>query len=148
MSAPTIRFFSGKSELYAKNGRKWSRLSIEDEARGWTGLDAITREHQLGIAVTKRSNGLFSIDFDLIRLGTKLKPETIERLKSRWEGDADSFSKSLQKSVNRRVHFSRSFCAFEVSGERLAEWESQLRAILEDGASYEHMEHQSHDKQS
>ena len=140
MNAPAVQFFAGRSESFVQEGARWRRMTPQDEAHACTGRDRETDEVTLGISISPRPNGLMKVEFDLFRLGANLRPETIERLRARWAKEASTFSKLLQKSVNRRAHFSKSFAQFEVSPERLEAWKSELSAVLENPDSYEPIE--------
>ena len=136
MNTPNVAFFSGRSESFVQYGNRWRRLTSEDEAHFHTGFDQATREQHLGVFNARRQNGLIQIGFDLGKLNVNLKPAVIERLKGRWEQKASAYSKSLRRSVSRRVHFAKSFARFEVLPDQVEGWKSELAAILENPDSY------------
>jgi hypothetical protein len=109
------------------------------------GLDHETREANVGIYIVRRPNGLLRVGFDLYKLDVNLRPSAVERLASRWRQEGVNLSKSLLRSVGRRVHFSRSFAQFEIAPERLEEWKSELRSVLSEAGSYECVEHRISD---
>src|SRR6267143_459152 len=127
---PIVKFFSGRAECFIQDGRKWHRMSCEDEAHGFTGFSRETNEVNVGIYATRRPNGLVRVGFDVWRIGANLRPTAIERLENRWRQEAASFSKPMLRSVSRRAHFSKSFMRFEVSPERVEEWKLELESIL------------------
>jgi hypothetical protein len=135
--APRVRIFSGKAESFVQDGDRWRRMSSEDEAHSRTGYDGETHEPSIGIYVTRRPNELLRIGFDIFKLNVNLRRPVIERIESRWRQEAASLSKSLLRSVSRRVHFSKSFMRFEVSPERIDAWQLELESILSDPNTYE-----------
>jgi hypothetical protein len=135
--SPIVHFFSGRSKSFVQCGSEWHRLTSEDEARLATGFSRESREPNMGVYVSRRPNGCVRIGFDLARLDVKLQPSAIERLERRWHEEAASFSKPLFRSVQRRVHFARSFAQFEVSPEHVEGWKLELESILSDPNSYE-----------
>jgi hypothetical protein len=137
LCAPSIRFFSGRSESYFHFGSEWKRATPEDEAHAFTGFDRITREPSVGVYVTRRPNGLLRIGFDLWRLNVNLQPSAIERIERRWRQEATSLSKSMLRSAGRRSHFSKSFIRFEISPEQLEGWKAEFESVLSDPASFE-----------
>jgi hypothetical protein len=143
MTPPILKFFSNRSELFVQDGRRWRRMSSADEAKARTGCDLTTNELNLGVGISQRPNGLLKVEFDLWRLGSNLRPETVERLRARWGRESSAFSKMLQRSVNKRVHFSKSFAVFEIAPAQLEEWKRELAAVLENSESYEDMEHRN-----
>src|SRR5206468_2679846 len=134
---PLVRCFSGRSELFVRDGRKWRRMSCEDEAHGFTGFNRETREPNVGIYIESRPNGLVRVGFDLWKLDANLRPAVIERIESRWRQEADRLSKPLLRHAARRAHFSKSFMRFEISSERIDEWNLELESFLSDPDSYE-----------
>jgi hypothetical protein len=143
MTPPVVKFFSNRSELFVQDGRRWRRMSSADEAKARTGCDLTTNELNLGVGISQRPNGLLNVEFDLWRLGVDLRPETVERLRARWEREVLGFSKPLQKSVNKRVHFSKSFAVFEIAPAQLEEWKRELAAVLENPESFEATENRN-----
>jgi hypothetical protein len=139
MNMPVVKFFAGRSELFARDGRKWRRMSCEDEAHGFTGFNRGTNEASVGVYATKRPNGLMRVGFDLWGLSAKLQPTTVERIESRWRQEASAFSKPLQRSAARRAHFSRSFAMFEIAPEHVESWKCALSTVLENPESYEQL---------
>lgn len=138
MNTPIVKFFTGRSELFVRDGRKWHRLTAEDEARGFTGICRETHEANVGVYVTKRPNGLMRVGFDLWKLGANLRASVIERIANRWQQrEAVNLSKSMLRSVDRRVHISKSFARFEISLHRLEEWQAELSAVLSNPESYQ-----------
>lgn len=140
MSAPVIQFFAGRCELFTQDGSRWRRLSVAEEAHDFTGFDRQTRETSLGVSIERRPNGLLRIAFDLWKLDVNLQPAAIERLEKRWQQEASAFSKPLLRSVNRRVHFSKSFAQFEVTAENVEGWKNELVSVLENPESFEPIE--------
>jgi hypothetical protein len=136
---PTVQFFTGRSELFARDGRRWRRLTPEDDAHGFTGFNCETRETNVGVYVTKRPNALLRIGFDLWKLSANLQPAVTARLERRWTREASTFSKPLQRSASRSAHFSKSFVRFEIAPERVEEWKAELSAVLSNPESYEQL---------
>jgi hypothetical protein len=134
---PIVKFFSGRSELFARDDHRWCRLTPEDEAHDFTGFNRETNEVNVGIYATRRPNGLVRVGFDVWRIGANLRPLAIERLENRWRQEATSLSKSLFRSASRRSHFSKSFARFEIAPERLEAWRCELESILSNPDAYE-----------
>lgn len=135
---PIVKFFSGCSECFVQDDDRWRRLTPEDDAHGFTGFNRETNEASVGVYATKRPNDLLRIGFDIFKLSANLRPAVIERIKKQWQQrEAVNLSPPLLRAVGRRVHVSKSFAQLEISIHRLAEWESELSAILSNPESYE-----------
>jgi hypothetical protein len=137
IAAPTVRFFNGRSECFVQDGSRWRRLTLEEEARDCTGYARETAEPHVGVYVVRRQNGLVRLGLDLWKLSVNLRPAVIEHLERRWRQEAAAFSKSLFRTVGRRVHFSKSFARFEIAPERLEAWKLELESVLSDPDTYE-----------
>ena len=132
-----VRFFAGKQDTFVQSDSEWHRLTPKDAARSHTGYDRETHEPSVGIYIVRRPNGLLEIGFDIFRLNVNLRSPAIEHLAHRWRQESATLSKSLLRSVERRVHFSKSFAQFEVLPERLEEWQAALSAVLSNSESYQ-----------
>jgi hypothetical protein len=143
---PHIRFFSGRSESFIQDGDRWRRMNVEEEAHSRTGYDRDTHESNIGVYIVPRGNGMLRIGFDLSKIDANLRPSVVERLERRWQQrEAVNLSKSLLRTVARRVHISKSFARFEISIHRLEEWKAELTAILSNPESYESIERRATD---
>jgi hypothetical protein len=142
--APHIHFFSGRSEAFIQVGPEWRRATAEEEGRLHTGYTRDSHEPSVGVYIVPRPNRLFRIGFDLWKLDVSLRPEIVERMKTRWSAEAASFSKSLLKSASRRSHFSKTFAQLEVSPAHLEGWKEELAALLSNPASYTPIERGPH----
>ena len=109
--APTARVFSGRSESFVQSGpgSAWQRLTAEDEAKRATGHNRETKEPSVGVYVISTNGGRVNVGFDLWRLSANLKPAVLARLENRWRSeDAPLFSKTALRTLDRKVHFSKS----------------------------------------
>jgi hypothetical protein len=137
---PHVAFFRAPSNSFVQFGSQWRRMTTEDEARSHTGYDHDTREPSVGVYIVRRQNGLLRIGFDIWKLDVNLRPTVLECLENRWRQQTANFSKSLLRSVNHRVHFSKSFAQFEIAPEQIEEWKQTLEDMLSNPASYEALE--------
>jgi|HubBroStandDraft_6_1064221.scaffolds.fasta_scaffold702471_2 hypothetical protein len=136
--APVTRFYSGRQETFLSDGPTcWRRATPEDMARIHTGYDRESREPHLGVYIVPVSNGLVRIGFDVFRLSLHIRDSIVERLQSRWRGEAASLPKTLLRRLYRRTHFSRSFAKFEVQPEDLGRWKEELECVLTNPDTYE-----------
>ncbi len=136
--APTVRFFSGRSESFMQCGSEWRRLTVEDEARHATGCNRETRAASVGVYILPKGNGLVCVGFDLWKIDANLRPSAVEHFESQWrQREAANLSKSRLRHAQRRSHFSKSFARFEVSPDRLEDWKAELSAVLSNPESYQ-----------
>ena len=139
---PTVRVFSGRSESFIQTdpGSTWHRLTAEDEAKRATGHDRDTREPSVGVYVIRTSSGRVKVGFDLWRLSANLTPAAVTRLENLWRSeDAPLFSKTALRTLDRKVHFSKSFVTVVTLPERVAFWTDELVNVLSNPGSYEHI---------
>lgn len=133
--APEIRFYGPeRSPNFIGEGANWHRMEPADEARLGTGFDLETDEPEVGIAITKRGVDTVEIAFDLIRLGMKLRPAIVERLREKWESQ---LSAKTPQRLRARSHFSVSFAQFSTHRQRVEDWRQFLDTILSDLSSYQ-----------
>lgn len=142
-ASPTVRIFSGRSESFtqADPGATWVRLTAEDEAKRATGTNRETKVPSIGVYVIRTGSGRVKVGFDLWRLSANLTPAVLTRLENRWRSeDAPLFSKTGLRSLNRKVHFSRSFVTVITLPERVAFWTDEFVSVLSNPDSFEPLE--------
>jgi hypothetical protein len=134
--APRVAFYEKSTGSYVDWGGQWRRATSEDLARMHTGRAVESRELHVGVYVCRRPNGLVRIGFDLWKIDANLRLEIVERIAERWRQQVATLSKSMQRSIGRRAHFSKTFMRCEVKPENVESWKFELAAVLEDPASF------------
>jgi hypothetical protein len=145
---PTVRIFSGRSESFVQSGpgSQWIRLTAEDESKRATGHNRETKAPSIGVYVLPPKNGRVKVGFDLWRLSANLAPAVLARLENRWRSeDAPLFSKTALRSLDRKVHFSKSFATIITLPERVAFWTDELVSVLSNPDSFEPLERRPSD---
>jgi hypothetical protein len=141
--APTVRVFSGRSESFIQSGpgSRWIRLTAEDDAKRATGHNRETKAPSVGVYVIRTSSGRVKVGFDLWRLSANLTQAVVTRLGNLWRTeDAPLFSKTVLRTLDRKVHFSKSFVTVVTLPERVAFWTDELVSVLENPDSFAPLE--------
>jgi hypothetical protein len=136
-----VRIFTGRSESFAQRnpGDGWKRLTNEEEARLFTGINRETKAPSVGVYVSSNA-GRIKIGFDLWRIDVNLAQHVVESLRRRWnEDDAPRFSKTALRTVGQKTHFSKSFVTVVTVSERVEFWKSELESVLTNPGSFEHI---------
>jgi hypothetical protein len=145
---PTVRVFNRRPESFIQSGpgSAWHRLTNEDEARRATGHNRETKVPSVGVYVIRTNGGRVKVGFDLWRLSANLTPAVLARLENRWRSDdAPLFSKAALRSLDRKVHFSKSFVTIITLPERVAFWTDELVSVLSNPDSFEPLERRPSD---
>lgn len=117
------------------DGRSGQPPRVASEAYMRTGRDRSTG--RLGVYVSLRHcrHGLVHIEFDVFRLGLRLRSKVLTRVRRKWRSQVTP----LPQTMKRRIWLDHGLCLFrfQTLPQHVEGWKRELEAVLSEGTSYE-----------